>query len=308
MTNMDNIDNEIRIQSLNWDVGIHTSFEKRIVNTLRIAIGMGTYSTQFFMGSPKSYNRQRISDNDIEESNRLLDRFPMNVFTHFPYIANLNGSVSSLAWNGDSKIDTIINLMLNELQYELETISRLNSNVTGVVIHPGCYPDRVVGLQTIAKTINKIEFNGKAKLLLENCAGEGRKLCKNFSEFKLIYNSINKEKLNNVGFCVDTAHIWGEGLYDLSSIDEVKRMFIEFDNEIGIKNLTLIHLNDSEVPFGSKKDRHSVLGTGYIWGRDISSLIYLLDYCKENSIPMILETNCMSMCVLHELESNLIKY
>jgi deoxyribonuclease-4 len=297
-----NMTNEIRIQSLNWDVGIHTSFEKKISNTLRIAIEMGTYSTQFFMGSPKSYNRQRISDDDIEESNRMIDRFPMNIFTHFPYIANLNGSVSSLAWNGDSKIDATTTLMLNELQYELSTISRLNSTVSGVVIHPGCYPDRVVGLNTIAKTINKIEFKGKTKLLLENCAGEGRKLCKNFSEFKVIYNSIYKEKLNNVGFCVDTAHIWGEGLYDLRSIDEIKRMFIEFDNEIGMKNLTLIHLNDSEVPFGSKKDRHSVLGTGYIWGSDISSLVYLLNYCKENSIPMILETNCMSMNVLQQIQ------
>ena len=85
-------------------------------------------------------------------------------------------------------------------------------------------------------------------------------------------------------------------------IDEIKRMFIEFDNESGMKNLTLIHLNDSEVPFGSKKDRHSVLGTGYIWGSDISSLVYLLNYCKENSIPMILETNCMSMNVLQQIQ------
>lgn len=293
----------IQVQSLYWDVGIHTPFEKKIATTLRIAIQMGTYSTQFFMGNPKSYTRQKISDEDIQESNVLLDRFPMNVFTHFPYIANLNGSVSSLAWNGDSKIDATTSVMLNHLEYELETISRLNSLSSGVVIHPGCYPDRIQGLNTIAKSINKIKFKGKAKLLLENCAGEGRKLCKNFSEFKVIYNLIESEKLNNVGFCIDTAHIWGEGLYDLRSVDEIKRMINEFDSEIGIKNLTVIHLNDSEVPFGSKKDRHAVLGTGYIWGRSVVSLLYLLDFCKENSIPMILETNCMSMCVLHQLQA-----
>jgi len=292
----------MQVQSLNWDVGIHTGFDKKIINTLRIAIQMGTYSTQFFMGNPKSYSRQRISDDDITESNRLLDRFPMNVFTHFPYIANLNGSVSSLAWNGDSKIDSITTIMLNELEYELNTISKLSSERSGVVIHPGCYPDRIVGLNTVAKSINKINFQGKTKLLLENCAGEGRKLCKNFKEFKIVYNSIESDKIKNVGFCVDTAHIWGEGEYDLRSIDEIKRMFNEFDNEIGIDNLTLIHLNDSLVPYGSKKDRHAVLGTGYIWGNDISSLLYLLDYCKEKKIPMILETECTSMSVLHEIQ------
>ena len=295
--------NEIRI--LYWDVGIHTSFEKRIATTLRIAIQMGTYSTQFFMGNPKSYNRQRISDDDILESNRLLDRFPMNVFTHFPYIANLNGSVSSLAWNGDAKIDTTTNLMLDQLQYELETISKLTSNKSGVVIHPGCYTDRTVGLTTIAKSINKIEFKGKTKLLLENCAGEGRKLCKNFSEFKLIYNLIEEHKADNVGFCVDTAHIWGEGEYDLRSVDEVKRMFNEFDIAIGLRNLSLIHLNDSIVPFGSKKDRHAVLGTGYIWREDITSLLYLLNFCTEKQIPMILETNCTIMDVLNDLQKTI---
>ena len=293
----------IQIQSLDWDVGIHTSFDRKISNTLIIAIQMGTYTTQFFMGNPKSYTRQRIGDDDIDASNKILDRFPLKVFTHFPYIANLNGSVNSLAWNGDSKIDKITSLMLTELEYELSILSRLNSTVTGIVIHPGCYPDRAKGLQTIAKSINKINFKGNSKLLLENCAGEGRKLCKNFGEFKTVYSLIEDEKKENVGFCLDTAHIWGEGLYDLRRIDEIKRMFNEFDNDIGIDNLTLIHLNDSEVPFGSKKDRHEVLGYGHIWSNDVSSLLYLLNYCREKEIPMILETSCNSFDTLHELQN-----
>ena len=291
------------IQSLDWDVGIHTSFDRKITNTLIIAVQLGTYTTQFFMGNPKSYTRQRIGDDDIEKSNKILDRFPLKVFTHFPYIANLNGSVNSLAWNGDSKIDKITSIMLSELEYELSVLSRLNSRVSGVVIHPGCYPDRPKGLQTIAKSINKINFKGKSKLLLENCAGEGRKLCKNFGEFKTVYSLIDDCKKENVGFCLDTAHLWGEGLYDLRSIDEIDRMFFEFDNEIGIEKITLIHLNDSEVPFGSKKDRHEVLGYGHIWGNDITSLLYLLNFCREKEIPMILETSCNSFDTLHQLQN-----
>ena len=293
----------VQIQSLDWDVGIHTPFDKKIVNTLIIAIQMGTYTTQFFMGNPKSYTRQRIGDDDIEASNKILDRFPLKVFTHFPYIANLNGSVNSLAWNGDSKIDKTTSLVLSEIEYELSILSRLNSSVTGIVIHPGCYPDRQKGLQTIAKSINKINFKGHSKLLLENCAGEGRKLCKNFREFNTVYSLIQDEKKGNVGFCLDTAHIWGEGLYDLRRIDEIIRMFNEFDSEIGLPNLTLIHLNDSEVPFGSKKDRHEVLGYGHIWGSDVTSLLYLLNYCREKEIPMILETSCNSFDTLYELQN-----
>jgi deoxyribonuclease-4 len=293
----------LEIQSLDWDVGIHTSFDKKISTTLIIAVQMGTYTTQFFMGNPKSYTRQKIGDDDIEASNKILDRFPLKVFTHFPYIANLNGSVNSLAWSGDSKIDKTTSIMLRELEYELSVLSRLNSKVSGVVIHPGCYPDRTKGLQTIAKSINKINFKGTSKLLLENCAGEGRKLCKNFSEFKTVYSLVEDCKKESVGFCIDTAHIWGEGLYDLRRIDEIERMFDEFDSEIGLEKITLIHLNDSEVPFGSKKDRHEILGYGHIWGGDVSSLLYLLNFCRERDIPMVLETSCNSFDTLHQLQN-----
>lgn len=291
------------VQSLKWNnIGIHLSFEKRIFMTIKLAIESGLYSFQFFMGNPQSYKRQRISDDDIQESNRLLNRFPTHIFTHFPYIANLNGSVSSLAWNGDKKIDDTMSLVLNEISYELSVLSQLNSITSGIVIHPGCYPDRQVGLETIAKSINKINFRGKPKLLLENCAGEGRKLCKNFSEFKVIYSLIENEKKDNIGFCIDTAHIWGQGDYDLRKTDEVKRMFDEFDFHMGLDKLSLVHLNDSEVHFGSKKDRHAVLGTGYIWGKDMSSLVYLLNFCNDRGIPIVIETNCMSLCVLHQLQ------
>jgi len=294
------------VQSLKWNnIGIHLPFEKKVSMTIKLAIELGLYSVQFFMGNPKSYTRQRISEEDIRESNMLLNRFPTHIFSHFPYIANLNGSVSSLGWNGDLKVDKTLSLVLSELSYELSVLSQLSSITTGVVIHPGCYPDKQVGLETIAKSINKINFKGKSKLLLENCAGEGRKLCKNFSEFKVIYSLVESEKKDNIGFCIDTAHIWGQGDYDLRKIDEIKRMFNEFDLEIGLNKLCLIHLNDSEVPLGSKKDRHTVLGTGYIWREDMSSLVYLLNFCDERAIPIVIETNCMSLCVLNELQKEL---
>ena len=90
-------------------------------------------------------------------------------------------------------------------------------------------------------------------LLLENCAGEGNKLCKTFKELNNVIQGVSKDKRNHIGVCVDTAHIWGQGDYDISKIEEVDRMFAEFDNEIGMKYFKLLHLNDSEVKLGAKK-------------------------------------------------------
>ena len=72
--------------------------------------------------------------------------------------------------------------------------------------------------------------------------------------------------------------------------DGVDRMFHDFDNILGLENFTLLHLNDSIVPFGSKKDRHACLGDGTIWGENMKPLEYLLEKCKQNNIPMVLET------------------
>ena len=291
------------VYSIYWDIGAHVRFSNNIFSSLQDAVNQGMYSCQFFMGSPKSYNRQKISQEDIINSKKIVERFPMNVFSHFPYIANLNGSVKSLAWNGDSSQDIKTSIMIKELEYELSILSNFNTLANGVVIHPGCYPDKLIGLDTIAKTINKLNFYTHSKLLLENCAGEGRKLCKDFQEISRIFEGIDSSKKDNVGVCVDTAHIWGQGDYDLRRCDEVDRMFYDFERYIGLDKFNLLHLNDSKVCLGSKKDRHENLGEGYIWGESFESLIYLLNRCKENNIPMVLETISSDMLTLNRIQS-----
>jgi deoxyribonuclease IV len=284
-----------------WEIGAHVGFSKQITPTIIEAIKRGMYTTQFFMGNPKSKTRQRINGSDIDSAQCLLSKFPMNVFTHFPYIANLNGSVKSLAWSGDSDTDNKLMYTLKELEYELNIMSQFSENASGVVIHPGCYPDSKKGLKCIATSINKINFNDNAKLVLENCAGEGRKLCKNFSEIRQVIDQVNPNKRNNVGVCIDTAHIWGQGDYDLREVSEIDRMFSEFEQELGMDRFTLLHLNDSKVPLGSKKDRHECVCTGEIWGQDHTSLVYLLDKCEEHKIPVVLETTSLDIITLNKL-------
>jgi hypothetical protein len=61
----------------------------------------------------------------------------------------------------------------------------------------------------------------------------------------------------------------------------------------GNKNL-MVHLNDSKTDFGSKMDRHAVLGFGTVWDyhkpESFESLITLRNYCKDKSYDIILET------------------
>ena len=57
---------------------------------------------------------------------------------------------------------------------------------------------------------------------------------------------------------------------------------------VGIQAIHLIHLNDSEHPFNSRKDRHLPIGEGTI---GTIGLKYMCKWAFENKIPIILETN-----------------
>jgi deoxyribonuclease-4 len=277
------------IENTNIQLGGHIGFSKKILPTIEEAIENNMKSFQFFLGNPKSFTRQKLSKDDIVNTYELATENNINIFSHYPYTASLNGSVASLAWNGDEEQDTKTLKILKELEYELNTLSQL-SPINGVVIHPGSHKKTKDGLEAISKSINKINFSKNSKLLLENCAGEGTKLCKNFTDIATVLNGIDISKKNNVGICIDTAHIHGSGIYDLSKIDEIDKMFYEFDKYIGIDKFNLLHLNDSQVKLGSKKDRHECLCEGCIWKEDNKSLKYLVTKCAENKIPIILET------------------
>jgi len=293
-----------RITYVQWDVGSHVSFKDTVSKTVWSAITCGMLALQFFLGSPMGFKRNRVSEEDIIKVRELCDRFPIHIFSHYPYVSNLAGSTESLAWNGDATQDSKTSSILKELEYEVNIIGRLGgveNKRSGVVIHPGNYKDRKKGLLTIAQSINKISFEGNAKLLLENSAGSGCSLATTFEEIKEIYDNVVDTKKKYIGVCIDTAHIYGYGLYDLSKEEEIYRLFEDFDKIIGLDKWTLLHLNDSLAPFGSRKDRHAELGQGHIWGNNFKSLLTLLSLCKKHGIPAVLETQPSDMFVLAQL-------
>lgn len=279
----------MELRKLKYDGGAHIGFEKHIYKTLQEAVKKHMFSVQFFLGNPYQIKRATIDDYDYKMCLKIVKRFPLHIYTHFPYIANLAGKSKkgSLAWSGDSKIDNYLRVVIKQIEYEMGCVSKIGGK--GVVIHPGSYPDRGCGLDAIIKTLNKIKFGKNDKLLLENCAGEGNKLCKDFNEIAKVLNGV--ENKNSVGVCLDTAHIWGAGIYDISTIKGVNTMFEEFDKIIGLDKLELIHLNDSCVKFGDKKDRHAEISKGCIWKDNIDVFYHLVDFAKSKNIPLILESD-----------------
>lgn len=280
---------------MQWDVGSHISFSGKLLSTVRRGVNSGMNTIQFFMGDYKSaWKREKIEEDDIIETKKLMKRFHMNIFSHYPFCANFAGKAQKggLAWKNNNEVNQRLRGVIRALEYELSILANFHEyGRCGVVIHPGSYYERNEGHLAVAQTINLIDFPKDSVLLLENCAGEGNKLCRDFEEIQYVLKNLEEKQRSHVKVCVDTAHIWGQGDYDLREKKEIDRLFRDFQFLIGLENLYLLHLNDSKVPLGSKKDVHEDLGEGYIWKNRFDSLVYLLNKCKEYQIPMVLETH-----------------
>ena len=61
----------------------------------------------------------------------------------------------------------------------------------------------------------------------------------------------------------------------------------QFDDQIGISNLKIIHLNDSKGDRGSGLDRHEHIGMGFIGENGFRNL---LSHPIISSVPLICET------------------
>lgn len=295
-------------ENLGSSIGLSEDSNFKLTNTIKGGLLWGMYSMQICLGNMQSYTRSKINGKDIIKCKKIQDKFGCNIYSHMPYVYNLCGSAKCLCWSGNKEQDNKSLQMIKSIEYELNILSNFNKGKykSGCVIHPGSVnnsrKDKKIlqkGLETIAQTINKIKFPENSMLLLENCSFEGNKLAKDLDELVKIYELVKCKE--NVGICIDTAHLWGcgEKNMNMGKIDDINNFLKEFDSKLGLDKLKLIHLNDSRVKFGSHKDAHQLIGQGYIWKNNLDTLGYFLD--KTKNIPTVLETSPTDYYVIQSL-------
>jgi apurinic endonuclease APN1 len=118
---------------------------------------------------------------------------------------------------------------------------------------------------------------------LENSAGAGGIIGARFSELGEIVKTIGDSRLR---VCLDTAHAFESG-YDIATKKGLDKTLAEFEAEIGLDRLVLIHANDSKTPLGSNVDRHENIGQGHI---GIEGFRLITHDPQFLSLPFIIET------------------
>lgn len=155
-----------------------------------------------------------------------------------------------------------------------------------LVIHPGSYiriNDYESGIKLLIESLNEVITREQdVKVVIENMAGKGTELGRNFYEIASILNGVKYN--DKIKVCLDTCHLWDSG-YDIK--DHMDGVLTEIDKLIGTEMVSMLHINDSIGDRMSKLDRHANIGAGKIGVKALSEL------CKSSEFKhavKILET------------------
>jgi deoxyribonuclease IV len=157
----------------------------------------------------------------------------------------------------------------------------------GVVLHPGSAKKGEVkaAIKRAGKVIKEaLSETDRCPLHLEDTAGAGGTLGRSFQELAELLSAAGGGK--RLGVCLDSCHLLASG-YDIRTAAGLTETIDEFDRVVGIKRLGSLHLNDSQTPLGSNRDRHANVGTGELGERCCAAF---LSEPRFEKLPLVIET------------------
>ena len=201
------------------------------------------------------------------------------VFAHASYLINLS------ATNPDTLVKSRA-----ALKDELGRCHELG--VKGLVVHPGSHLGRGVdagvaaaahSLELVLAELERDNPENTVPVLLENTAGQGTTLGSNLEELEQIITQCSSARL---GVCLDTCHAFAAG-YPVQTETGLAEFLDEATAQFSLERIGCFHLNDSQYPLGSHRDRHANLGEGEI---GLDTFVRLAADPRFTDMPMLLET------------------
>uniref|UniRef100_A0A8H7Y1Y7 Apurinic-apyrimidinic endonuclease 1 n=1 Tax=Psilocybe cubensis TaxID=181762 RepID=A0A8H7Y1Y7_PSICU len=261
-----------------WKVGAHVSAAGGVENAVLNAASIGANSFALFLKSQRKWESPPLSNESITEFKRLMKELGYEsrmVLPHGSYLINLGNPDAA-------KREKSFACFLDDLK-RCEALGLELYN-----FHPGSTVGETsveTSLSLIADCINRAHVEtSRVTVVLENMAGAGNIIGSDFGHLAGIIKLV-KDKLR-VGVCLDTCHAFAAG-YDIRTKDGWNMTLTKFDEQIGLKYLCGMHLNDSKTEYNSKKDRHENIGLGHL---GLLSFVHILNDPRTQNIPLILET------------------
>ena len=254
-------------------IGPHISISKGFAKAAKTAVDIDANTFQFFSRNPRGGNAKAFDAKDIEKFQKIRKEYKFGpLLAHAPYTMNLGGAK-----------DDVYEFGRKVIKEDIERMDLLG--IEYMCFHPGSHVGGGIdfGIQRIVDALNEaLTGEENITILLETMSGKGTEIGFTFEQIKRIIDGVtHNEKL---GVCLDTCHIFSAG-YDI--VNDLDGVLEKFDSIIGLDKLKTVHLNDSMMPFGAKKDRHAVIGEGEI---GLNAIINFMSHPKLSHLPFFLET------------------
>jgi deoxyribonuclease-4 len=231
-------------------LGAHVSTAGGVVMALPRARAIAATAMQIFT-KPANRWAERVCDEEEIRTFRtaLADTDVRVTVSHDSYLINLASPDPTLRQRS--------------MQSFIAELRRCNAlDLDFLVSHPGNYmDDRSSGIARNADAITACleQVPGRTVLCMETTAGAGTALGASFEELAAILARVPAALQHRLGVCLDTCHVFAAG-YDL--VNDYEGVWTRFADAIGVDRLRVMHLNDSKAPFGSRRDRHELIGDG----------------------------------------------
>ncbi len=255
-------------------IGGHVSVAGGLSNCVKNSKKIEAETIQIFTGSPRKYDVSKLSEEEFKKYKEGIKREKITpIYIHASYLVNLASEEKRILENS-------LKCMIETLQFA----SKIDA--LGVVYHPGSpkggSKEKAIEREIIAiKRILEVGPNN-VFLIIENTAGL-KKIGTDPNEIGYIFKQVNSK---NLKVCIDTAHSLESGNIERFEDVEIRRWLSWWEKEVGLKNLSLLHINDSLTAGGSHHDRHANIGEGFI---GIEGFKKLMQFEKVRMVPWILE-------------------
>jgi deoxyribonuclease-4 len=256
-------------------IGAHLSSSGGIHTAVDRAEAVGAESLQVFTQSPRAW---RPTNHDPANFERFRERRAEvglhGVLCHALYLCNL-------AAPNDEVYEKSVAAMRNTM----EVAGAIGADA--VVFHVGSHLGSgfETGLERVLPAMKQVlELStDETWLLMENSAGTGGTIGRSIEELAAIYERLDRHP--RLGVCLDSCHLYASGV-DVTDAAQLDTLLDEVESSIGLDRLRALHVNDSDAPLGSNRDRHANIGEGLL-GEELG---IFLGSPRLQGLPAVIET------------------
>jgi deoxyribonuclease-4 len=259
------------------NLGAHTSAAGGVWKALERGAELACDAVQLFTRNQNQWRAKPLAEDAVSGFRRLAAGYrPEMLISHGSYLVN---PASPEPATRERSVTALVD--------ELERAERLG--LAGAVLHPGSHVGAGVerGLARVSRFLDRVfrrTAGFRTLLLLETTAGQGSNLGSTFEELAGILDGVREPE--RLGICLDTCHLFAAG-FPIHHRDGYRETRAALDTTIGLERVRAIHLNDSKMPFASRRDRHEHIGQGEI---GLDAFRFIVNDPAFAQIPLVLET------------------